>query len=282
MFFDLLMDALIDSLKLLPFLLLAFLILEFLQHSSGKINQKMLIRFRKAGPLLGAILGCLPECGFPILAANLFAASLISPGTLLSVFLSSSDEAILILLGMPDHSHIIPSLLIMKALIAVICGYMMDFFFGKYFESEETTELHSHDHCCEHHSHNIFVHALQHAMSLFFFIFVFNLALNLLLELIGFSNLASLMLKNSIFQPVLSAIIGLIPNCAASVLITELFGQGILSFPSLISGLCATTGLGMFVLLKSCKNKKLALKLLLVLLGCAALAGILLSLIFAI
>lgn len=277
MLLDLIMDAALDSLKLLPFLFFAFLILELFQKGSAHMNQKILVRFRTAGPLIGALLGCIPECGFPIVAANLFTASMISPGTLLAVFLSSSDEALLMLFSMPTGKHVIPTLLILKVLIALICGYGMDFFFAKHFQSEDITELHEHEHCCHGHSHNMFFHALQHTWNLFFFLFVFNLGLNLLLELIGFSNLASLMLKNSIFQPVLSAVIGLIPNCAASVLITELFGQGILSFPSLVSGLCSTTGLGMFVLLKTCKEKKLALKLLLVLLTCAALAGILLS-----
>ena len=271
------MDAALDSLKLLPFLFFAFLVLELLQKSSGKLNQKMLVRFQTAGPLIGALLGCVPECGFPIVAANLFATSLISPGTLLAVFLSSSDEALLMLFSMPRGSHVIPTLLILKVFIALFCGYVLDFFFAKHFQSEEIAELHDQEHCCHGHNHNLFLHAFWHALNLFFFIFIFNLGLNLLLELIGFSNLASLMLKNSIFQPILSAIIGLIPNCAASVLITELFGQGILSFASLVSGLCSTTGLGMFVLLKTCKEKKLALKLLLVLLACAVLAGILLS-----
>lgn len=282
MLLDLLMDAFLDSLKLLPFLFLAFLILDFFQQRSGKINQKMLLRFRKAGPLVGALLGCIPECGIPILAANLFAASLITPGTLLAVFLSASDEAILILLGMPKQSHIILTLLIIKAIVAVVCGYLVDVFFGKYFASKKSTELHEHDHdhCCHNHSHNLFLHALQHALNLYFFIFIFNFGLNLLLEGIGFTKLASLLLKNSIFQPILSAVIGLIPNCAASVLLTELYGQGILSFPSLISGLCSTTGLGMFVLLKTCKDKKLALKLLLGLLGCSIIAGFLLSVCF--
>lgn len=279
MLLDLLMDAFLDSLKLLPFLFLAFLILEFFQQRSGKINQKMLLRFRKAGPLVGALLGCIPECGIPILAANLFAASLITPGTLLAVFLSASDEAILILLGMPKQSHIIPTLLVIKAVVAVVCGYLVDVFFGKYFDSMKSTELHEHDHdhCCHNHSHNMFLHALQHALNLYFFIFTFNFGLNLLLEGIGFTKLASLLLKNSIFQPILSAVIGLIPNCAASVLITELYGQGILSFPSLISGLCATTGLGMFVLLKTCADKKQALKILGALLALSAVVGILLA-----
>ena len=99
MLFDVIVDAAKDSVRLLPFLFLAFFILELFEYYSDRLNQEMLIRFRKAGPILGALLGCIPECGSPVLAANLFTASLISPGTLLSVFLSTSDEAILVLLG---------------------------------------------------------------------------------------------------------------------------------------------------------------------------------------
>lgn len=280
MLIDLIADAAIDSLRLFPFLFLAFLILELLEKYSGRLNKTMLIRFRKAGPFLGGLLGCIPECGIPVLGANLFASSLISPGTLLAVFLSSSDEAILILLGMPEHSGVIPTLLICKGIIAVTCGYILDFFFSGYFESAEETELSEHHASCCHHTHNLIVHALQHTINLFFYIFIFNLALNLLLEIIGFSKLASLLLKNSIFQPVLTAVIGLIPNCAASILLTQLFGEGILSFASLVSGLCASTGLGLFVLFKTCPDKKRVLKILGTLWGCSAIAGILLSILF--
>ena len=205
MFFDIIADAAMDSMKILPFLFLAFLILELLEQYSGKLNQALLIRFRKAGPLLGALLGCIPECGIPILGANLFAASLISPGTLLAVFLSSSDEALLILLGLPAPAAIIPNLLITKIIIAVICGYITDLFFASRLELSKTAvhDSHSCGHC--EHSHNPFIHALQHTMNLFCYIFIFTLALNLLLEIIGFSNLASLLLKDSVFQPILTS-----------------------------------------------------------------------------
>lgn len=280
MIIDLITDAAIDSLRLFPFLFLAFFILELLEKYSGHLNQTMLVRFRKAGPLLGGLLGCIPECGIPVLGANLFASSLISPGTLLAVFLSSSDEAILILLGMPEKSDIIPALLICKGIIAIVCGYLVDFFFAKHFETaEDANPLEHHTGCCHHH-HNIFVHALQHTFNLFFYIFIFNLALNLLLNLIGFTKLASLLLKNSIFQPILTAVIGLIPNCAASILLTQLFGEGILSFASLVSGLCASTGLGLFVLFKTCQDKKRLFKILGTLWGCSASAGIILSILF--
>lgn len=277
MFFDIITDAAMDSMKILPFLFLAFLILELLEQYSGKLNQALLVRFRKAGPLLGALLGCIPECGIPILGANLFAASLISPGTLLAVFLSSSDEALLILLGLPAPAAIIPNLLITKIIIAVICGYITDLFFASRLELSKTAvhDSHSCGHC--EHSHNPFIHALQHTMNLFCYIFIFTLALNLLLEIIGFSNLASLLLKDSVFQPILTSLVGLIPNCAASILLTKLYAQGILSFAAFISGLCAGTGLGSVILLKACADKKQVLKLLGILWGFSALSGMLLS-----
>lgn len=279
MILDIIIDAVSDSIRILPFLFLAFLILEFLEQHSGKLNQKMLIHFRKAGPVLGALLGCIPECGIPILGANLFSASLISPGTLLSVFLSSSDEAVLILLGMPNGSDIIPKLLLIKIIIAVSCGYLVDSFFAKHLEIPEEPEHKGHHTSCCHHSHNIFVHALQHTLNLFCYIFLFTLILNLLLELIGFSKLASLLLKDSLFQPILTSVIGLIPSCASSILLTKLYIQGILSFASLLSGLCASTGVGFVVLFKTCPDKKHVLKILGTLWALSASAGILLSLI---
>ena len=278
MIFDIILDAAKDSIRLLPFLFLAFLILELLECYSDRLNQKMLIRFRKAGPFLGALLGCIPECGIPVLGANLFAASLISPGTLLSVFLSTSDEAILVLLGTTNGSSIIPKLLFVKFIIAVIVGYSIDLFFAKYFETPKKAMTESHTCSCCGHSSHIFTHALQHTLSLFLYIFLFTLALNFLLEIIGFSKLASLLLKDSLFQPILTAVIGLIPSCASSILLTKLYAQGILSFASFISGLCASTGVGLIVLLKIYPKQNIFRKILAALLIASTGAGIILSL----
>lgn len=278
MLFDVIADAAMDSVRLLPFLFLAFLILELLEHYSGKLNKVMLARFRKAGPLLGALLGCIPECGIPILGANLFAASMISPGTLLSVFLSTSDDALLILMSTPGESSVIPQLLGTKLIIAIVAGYVIDLFFAKYFENAEAPSHHVHScDCCEGNS-NLFIHALKHTVNLFSYIFLFTLVLNLLLEMIGFSKLASLLLKDSYFQPILTAVIGFIPSCASSILLTKLYIQGILSFSSFISGLCASTGVGLVVLAKLCPKRKLLLKILITLVLISIGFGILLSL----
>ena len=277
MLFDVIVDAAKDSVRLLPFLFLAFFILELFEHYSDRLNQEMLIRFRKACPILGALLGCIPECGIPVLAANLFTASLISPGTLLSVFLSTSDEAILVLLGTSQHPNIITKLLIIKFFIAVICGYTIDFFFFKQFKENKKAEIHTHSHGCDEHSHNLFVHAFQHTVNLFCYIFLFTLILNLLLEIIGFTRLASVLLKGSLLQPILTAFIGLIPSCASSILLIKLYVQGILSFASFIAGLCSTTGVGLAILAKIHPDKKGVCMFAAVLLGCSAFAGFLLS-----
>lgn len=277
MLFDVIVDAAKDSVRLLPFLFLAFFILELFEHYSDRLNQEMLIRFRKAGPILGALLGCIPECGIPVLAANLFTASLISPGTLLSVFLSTSDEAILVLLGTSQHPNIITKLLIIKFFIAVICGYTIDFFFSKQFKENKKAEIHTHSHGCDEHSHNLFVHAFQHTVNLFCYIFLFTLVLNFLLEIIGFTKLASVLLKGSLLQPILTAFIGLIPSCASSILLIKLYVQGILSFASFIAGLCSTTGVGLAILAKIHPDKKEVCMFAAVLLGCSAFAGFLLS-----
>lgn len=278
MLFNVITDSAMDSVRLLPFLFLAFLILELLEHYSEKLNKTMLARFQKAGPLLGALLGCVPECGVPILGANLFAAAMISPGTLFAVFLSTSDDALLILMGTPDGGDVIPQLLGTKLIISIVAGYVIDLFFAKYFETTENASHHAHAcGCCEGNS-KIFTHALKHTVSLFSYIFLFTLALNLLLEIIGFSKLASLLLKDSFFQPVLTAVIGLIPSCASSILLTKLYMQGILSLASFIAGLCASTGVGLVVLAKICPKRKMLLRLLTTFVLISAGSGILLSL----
>lgn len=275
---EIVLDSVLDSVRLLPFLFLAFLILEWWGSHAGKLNQKVLVRFRKAGPLIGALLGIVPQCGIPVLGVNLFTASLITPGTLFAVFLSASDEALLILLGTPGSAAVIPKLIVTKVIIAILCGYGVDFLFANRFAVAGEYEEDHHGCGCGEHRHNIFLHALQHTAGLFLYIFLFTLALHILLEVIGFTKLASLLLKGSLFQPVLTAVIGLIPSCASSILLTNLYVQGILNFASLVSGLCTSTGVGLAVLFKVCPQKKDACRIAAALWGASAVAGIVLQL----
>ena len=274
---DILLDTAADSLRMLPFLFAAFLLLESLEHQSGSIPEKILARFTKGGPLFGVLLGCIPQCGFSVLAANLYAGGVVSPGTLLSVFLATSDEAVLILMGHPGNGAEICQLLVAKIGIAIIAGYLTDLFLAdKITSSKHIGDLCSHCGC--HGNHGIIKPALNHTVRLFGYIFLFSGILNALLEIFGLTTVSSFLLNGSLLQPFLAALIGFIPNCAASVILTELYLTGALSFASVIAGLCTNAGLGLIVLYKVNKNRSENLKLTALLYIAAAISGILFSL----
>lgn len=256
---DILKDTTIDSLEILPFLFIAFCILETFSHRSEHLNADVLSHSKYAGPFLGALLGCIPQCGIPVLAINLYAGALVSPGTLMAVLISTSDEAVLVLLNDPAGQKIIFPLLMIKVIVATIFGYIVDLCFGKSFISPEKISHHEGHAFC--HSHGIILSALSHTISLFFYLFVFSFAINILLHTVGLKSIATILLDGSVLQPLLSALIGLIPNCAAALSLCELYLDGILNFPSLVAGLCTSAGVGLLVLIKTHTNKKELLKI---------------------
>ena len=267
-----------DSLKMLPFLLAAFLLIEALEHYSTAFINNLLMKINKAGPLAGALLGCVPQCGFSVMTANLFSSGVISRGTLLAVFLATSDEAVLILLGHPEQAGIIIRLLVVKVIIATIAGYIADLCFSKHLIKDNLISNPC-DHCC--HDHNgILKPAINHTLKLFVYLFLFSGILNLLTEAAGINAISIFLLKGSILQPFLTALLGFIPNCAASVLLIELYLSQAISFTSVISGLCTNAGLGLVVLFKVNKNKKENLLITGLLYLTAIIAGIILYYIF--
>lgn len=276
LFMDVLLDTIIDSLRMLPFLFAAFLLLEALEHYSTAFINKTLVQINKAGPLAGAVSGCIPQCGFSVMASNLYAGGVISCGTLLSVFLATSDEAVLILIGHPGNGDAILSLIITKVIIAVAAGYITDIFLSRRIASSKQIEdLCSHCGC--HNHHGILKPALNHTLKLFAYIFIFSGILNLLIELLGLNTLSTFLLEGSVLQPFLAALIGFIPNCAASVLLTELYLSGALSFASVVAGLCTNAGIGLIVLFRVNKNPKENLKITGLLYTAAVIAGVILS-----
>ena len=219
MIIDVLADALADCLKMLPFLFTAFLLIEGLEHYSTKLTRKALEDVDKAGPVVGALVGCVPQCGFSVMASNLYAGGIISVGTLLSVFLATSDEAVLILLGNPDQGKTVLTLLAVKVVIAVVAGYIIDLFLQKQIATpKECGNLCDHCGCHDHHA-GLLKPALRHTIKIFLYLFVFTAILNFIIEVIGIQTLSEYLLADSIFQPVIAALIGLIPNCAASVVV---------------------------------------------------------------
>lgn len=266
-----------DTGRMLPFLFVAFLLLEALEHYSSEWIRRTLIRLEKAGPVIGALFGCIPQCGFSVMASNLYAGGVVSLGTLLAVFLATSDEALLILLGHPGHGKDILFLLIIKVVIAVIAGYAADVFFSKYIcTKKEIGDLCHHCGCHDH--HGIVRPALNHTVKLFGYIFVFTAILTFITEAAGLESISTFLFKGSILQPFLAALLGFIPNCAASVLLTELYLGGSLAFSSVIAGLCTNAGVGLIVLFKVNESKKECLQFTALLYGAAVLSGIVLYL----
>ncbi len=249
MILDALLDALLDTLRMVPFLLAAFLILEALEHYSNNYMNRILGKVGKAGPLVGALFGCIPQCGFSVASANLYSGGVITLGTLLAVFLSTSDEAVLILLGNPGSGAVIGKLLIGKVLLGILFGYLADLVFRRKKEEKHIEDLCRSCGCSDH--GGIIKPALRHTLRLAAYILIFTFVLNLLLDFIGMEALTSLLGKDTWFQPFITALLGLIPNCASSVLITELYLAGGLSFASAMAGLCAGAGMGLAVLFKT-------------------------------
>ncbi|MBQ7246993.1 MAG: arsenic efflux protein [Lachnospiraceae bacterium] len=276
---DSLLDALIDGAKLLPFLFAAFLLLEGLEHHSRSWIEKLFAKGHKLGPLWGSLMGLVPQCGFSVMGANMYAGGVISLGTLMAILLSTSDEAVIIMLGSGSAAigQILP-LLLSKLVIGLFWGFLIDLIVG---HVPHPHHHEPHDLCencgCDRYP-GIVRPALYHTVRLFVFILIFNFVINTAIGLIGEENLSSVLLGGSAMQPLLTSAIGLIPNCAASILITELYISGSISFGSAVAGLAAGAGVGLAVLFRmhGCLKKNLQILALLYVL--AAVSGFVIDL----
>ncbi|MBQ2645254.1 arsenic efflux protein [bacterium] len=280
-------DALIDSVSLVPFLFAIFVFIEIFENHFSKKISTFLKFSEKIGPVLGTLFAIIPQCGFSIVATLLYVRKFISIGTLISVYIATSDEAIPILIAKPDEFKTVGFLIIIKLVLAIISGYLVDFFIktpikkieNKTQEVEEEKEVENETGCCNHHLRennwkNIIIHPIKHTFIIFLFIFVVCIALNYMFEIFTQEKIETLMLNNSLLQPILAGIFGLIPNCAVSVLITMMYLKGVLSFGSVIAGLSSGAGLGLIVLLKRNKNNKNTLLIIFILLLISILAGL--------
>lgn len=258
---DIFMDTLFDSIKTLPFLFFAFLLVEFLEHKMNDKIQTWIQKSGKYGPIIGSSLGILPQCGFSVAATNLYITRIISFGTLIAIYLSTSDEMLPILLSKNISFSLIFYILFFKWIVGIAMGCFLDFILGKKRREHIQYELCTHDCCdCEHES--IFISSLKHTGSTFLFLFCITFGINILFTYYGEEWFSKFFLKGSIFAPFLSSFIGLIPSCGSSILLTELYVEGAIPFSSCIAGLLTGSGAAFLILFKSNKNKKENVKIL--------------------
>lgn len=273
---EILVDTLIDAIKLIPFLFIAFLIIEIIEHKIN--NEKIIKKSKSIGPLLGSLLGLFPQCGFSVMATNLYITRIISLGTLISIYLTTSDEMLPVMLSNKVEASIIVRILLLKFLFGIIYGFLIDFILRKKnTKNNINTNICKNEHCnCD---HNLINSVLKHTFNTLLFIIIITLLLNTFIYYYGESFLNKIFLNNSMFAPFITSLIGLIPNCASSVILTELFIGKAISFSSLISGLLTNSGVGILVLFKSNKNIKENIFILLLIYFLGALSGLLVWLI---
>ena len=270
-------ETLIDTLKLIPFLFLAYLAMEYLEHKTGEKTQKLIQGAGRSGPILGGLLGIVPQCGFSAAASNLYAGKVISLGTLLAIYLSTSDEMLPILISEQAPVKLILQILLAKAGIGVAAGLAVDLVMRR----RGAKEHHIHDICEQEHCHcqkGVFRSALSHTGQITLFILLVTFVLNLTLHFVGEDALADLILNRPLLGPVLAGVVGLIPNCAGSVAITQLYLEGAMGLGAAMAGLLTGSGVGLLLLFRVNHDKKENLKILGLLYVIGVLAGIVIGL----
>lgn len=284
---DVILDTLIDSIKLLPFLFITYLIMEYIEHKTGDKTKSIIKKSGKFGPLLGGILGIFPQCGFSAAAANLYAGRVITLGTLIAIFLSTSDEMLPVLISEAAPITVILKILFIKLLIGIIIGFIIDLIgqvLKKKKQKKEEIVEQEIGHICEHeHCHceeGILKSSIKHTISIFIFIIIISFVINTIIYFIGEENLSNLILNKPIIGPLIAGLVGLIPNCAGSVILTQLYLEQVISFGSMIGGLLVGSGIGILILFRVNKNMKENLKILGLLYLIGTICGIIIDLIF--
>lgn len=278
-FIDIIKDTLIDAIRLLPFLFLTYLAMEYLEHRTSEKTKAVIQRTGRLGPVFGGILGAVPQCGFSAAASNLYAGRVITLGTLIAIYLSTSDEMLPILISQKAGFSLILKILLAKAAIGIAGGLIVDLIFRRRHHHEE--HEHIHDICEQEHCHceeGILKSAFRHTLQITFFIVVISFIINIAVGLVGHEALAGLILDRPVLGPVIAGIIGLIPNCAASVVITQLYLEGVLGAGAMMSGLLVGTGVGLLVLFKVNHNRIENFKIVGILYAIGVVTGIAISL----
>lgn len=290
MIMAILKDTVHDTILMLPLLFLAYMIIEYFDRRDSD-DDRLFISLQKYGPIVGAFVGVIPQCGFSIIAAMLFMSKNITMGTLLAVFIATSDEAIPILLANPELYSSLLLIIIAKVMLAIMVGYLVDkvllpkqkLHLFSDMEEEEMDDveedLGNGNACpCCYTQYSLPISAFLRSLKIFGFLFLTTLILNILMSTIGEATLAKVLLSGSIFQLILAALFGFIPNCAASVVLTQLYVAKTVSFASLTAGLISNAGLGLVVLIRYKTDRKELLQIVCILFSAAVIAGILLQL----
>ncbi len=282
-FLDVLVDAGKDTLKIIPFLFLTYLLMEIIEHKTGEKAKNVIKKSGKFGPFFGAILGAVPQCGFSAAASSLYAGRIITVGTLMAVYLSTSDEMLPIFLSEQVPASVIFKVLGLKAAIGMISGFLLDFcvrlvYKGKSHNGDiEIGHLCEHDHChCD--EEGVLRSSVHHTLKITVFLFLVSLILGLVISFVGEDTLSGFITNKPIAGEFIAGLIGLIPNCAASVVITQLYLEGALSFGGMMSGLLVGAGIGVLVLFKSNEKLKKNFEIVGILYGFGVVFGILIEL----
>lgn len=271
---EIIIETLVDTLKLVPFLLITFLLIEVIEHKIN--NKKIITKSGKFGPFIGSILGAFPQCGFSASITNLYATRIVTLGTLIAVYLSTSDEMLPIMLSHNVEISTITKIILIKIFVGMISGFIIDFILRKK-EQIKIEELCEHEHChCE---HSILLSSLKHTFNIVAFILIISFILNIGFEYFGEGAISKIFLKNNIFSSFISSVIGLIPNCASSVIITELYLSDAITFGSCMAGLLTGSGIGILILFRTNKNIKENIQILFTIYGIGAISGIIIDLI---
>jgi len=278
---DVLLDTLLDAAKLIPFLYLTYLLLEFIEHRAKEQTEALMKKAGKWGPLLGGALGAVPQCGFSASMSNFYAENIISLGTLVAVFLSTSDEMLPIMVSGISSGDIrawsVVKILLVKILCGVVVGLIVDGVARLCSKKEKDIDIESlchDDHCgCE--EGNIFLSALIHTLKILAFILVVSFALNTVIYFIGEDALGNFISSLPVVVgPLATALVGLIPNCASSIVITQLYMSGVISAGSMLAGLLSGSGIGLLILFRVNKNMKSNFAVLGIVYGSGAVIGI--------
>lgn len=275
---DVILETLIDSVKLIPFLFITYLIMEWIEHKTKEKTKETIQKSGKWGPLIGSILGIFPQCGFSVSATNLYAARVITLGTLIAVYLSTSDEMLPIFLSEAVPMETILKILGIKLLIGMVAGFIIDFVLrikNKNKEEHKIVDLCEKEHChCE---DGIVKSALTHTLHITIFIVLVTFIVNIVIYFIGEDAIGGFLMNQPILGPIVAGLLGLIPNCASSVILTQMYLENVISSATMIAGLLVGAGVGIAVLFKTNKGIKENLKIVTLLYAIGIISGIILE-----